>query len=50
MAELHIHTLEHLDERRLMVQWCADYLDSNRTVIITPYEYGNKARYKIRPV
>ena len=25
----YIYTSEHLDERRLMVQWWADYLDAN---------------------
>lgn len=35
----YIHTSEHLDERRLMVQWWADYLDINKNKVITPYEY-----------
>lgn len=26
----YIHKAEHLDERRLMVQWWTDYLDANR--------------------
>lgn len=26
----YIHKVEHLDERRLMVQWLADYLDENQ--------------------
>ncbi len=40
----YIHTSEHLDERRLMVQWWADYLDGNRTANITPYDYAKSQR------
>lgn len=40
----YIHTSEHLDERRLMIQWWTDYLDANRKLTIAPYDYGNKAR------
>ncbi|XQR70820.1 hypothetical protein QPE27_16600 [Klebsiella pneumoniae] len=29
-----------LDERRLMVQWWADYLKSNEGKIVTPYEFA----------
>lgn len=36
----YIHKAEHLDERRLMVQWWADYLDANRERFISPYEFG----------
>lgn len=36
----YIHTSEHLDERRLMMQWWADYLDMNRNKYITPYDYS----------
>ncbi|WP_176487138.1 tyrosine-type recombinase/integrase [Candidatus Regiella insecticola] len=36
----YIHTSEHLEERRLMVQWWADYLDANRDCAITPYEFA----------
>jgi integrase len=39
-----IHTSEHLDERRLMVQWWANYLDGNRTANITPYDYAKSQR------
>lgn len=37
----YIHTSEHLDERRLMVQWWADYLDVNRDLHVTPYDFEN---------
>lgn len=39
----YIHTSEHLDERRLMVQWWADYLDVNRQGYdVTPYDFAKK--------
>ncbi|EJM9712048.1 integrase, partial [Shigella boydii] len=42
----YIHTSEHLDERRLMVQWWADYLQANKGKTITPYDFAkiNKSR------
>lgn len=36
----YIHTPEHLDERRLMVQWWADYLDANKIKPISPFDYA----------
>lgn len=36
----YIHTSEHLDERRLMVQWWADFLDANKIELISPFDYG----------
>ncbi len=38
----YIHTAEHLDERRYMVQWWADYLEENKLEYITSYDYGKK--------
>ncbi|MQK60159.1 integrase, partial [Escherichia coli] len=38
----YIHTSEHLDERRLMVQWWADYLDVIKTHRLTPFEFAKK--------
>ncbi|GLY60768.1 hypothetical protein Pcaca05_16250 [Pectobacterium carotovorum subsp. carotovorum] len=35
----YIHKAEHLDERRLMLQWWADYLDANRKEYVVPYEF-----------
>ncbi|MCC4277039.1 tyrosine-type recombinase/integrase [Pseudomonas aeruginosa] len=40
----YIHKAEHLDERRLMVQWWADYLDANRKQHITPYDFAQATR------
>jgi len=36
----YIHTSEHLDERRLMIQWWADYLDTNKNHSVSPYEFS----------
>lgn len=36
----YIHKAEHLGERRLMLQWWADYLDANRESVISPFEYA----------
>ncbi|WP_276487096.1 tyrosine-type recombinase/integrase [Ectopseudomonas mendocina] len=35
------HLTEHIQERRLMVQWWADYLDANREQHVTPYEFAH---------
>ncbi|WP_038263987.1 tyrosine-type recombinase/integrase, partial [Xenorhabdus cabanillasii] len=40
----YIHTSKHLEERRLMVQWWADYLDANREGYITPYDFAKPLR------
>ncbi len=36
----YIHKAEHLEERRLMLQWWADFLDANREKFISPFEYA----------
>lgn len=36
----YIHKAEHLDERKLMLQWWADFLDANREKGITPFDYA----------
>lgn len=39
----YIHKAEHLGERRLMLQWRADYLlDANRESVISPFEYAKR--------
>ncbi|EMR7681218.1 tyrosine-type recombinase/integrase [Yersinia enterocolitica] len=38
----YIHKAEHIDERRLMVQWWADYLDANRERMIRPFDFAKK--------
>lgn len=36
----YIHKAEHIEERRLMVQWWADYLDANRERGISPFSFA----------
>ncbi len=43
----YIHKAEHLDERKLMLQWWADFLDGNRESGITPFEYAKINRGNI---
>ncbi|MOA47734.1 Prophage CP4-57 integrase [compost metagenome] len=38
----YIHKAEHLEERRLMMTWWADYLDANREKHITPYDFAHR--------
>lgn len=40
----YIHKAAHLDERRLMMQWWADYLDANRKGFVSPYEFGHSKK------
>ncbi|WP_148244415.1 tyrosine-type recombinase/integrase [Enterobacter asburiae] len=35
----YIHKAEHLAERKLMLQWWADYLDANRKQGISPFDF-----------
>ena len=36
----YIHKAEHLDERKLMLQWWADFLDANREKTVSPFDYA----------
>ncbi len=36
----YIHKAEHLDERRLMMQWWADFLDANKKKAVSPFEFS----------
>ncbi|MGI8489921.1 tyrosine-type recombinase/integrase [Pectobacterium sp. S5] len=38
----YIHKAEHLDERKLMLQWWADFLDTNRNGVVSPFEFANR--------
>lgn len=38
----YIHKAEHLDERRLMLQWWADFLDANSNSMIRPFEFAHR--------
>ncbi|ELI8088023.1 integrase arm-type DNA-binding domain-containing protein [Yersinia enterocolitica] len=39
----YIHKAEHLGERRLMLQWWADYLDVNREKGVSPFDFAKIA-------
>lgn len=43
----YIHTSEHLDERRLMMQWWADYIDHNKIMYTTPFDFAKNNYYLI---
>lgn len=36
----YIHRAEHIEERRLMLNWWSKFLDENRRQVITPFEYA----------
>lgn len=36
----YIHRAEHLDERRLMLNWWSTFLEANRQKAVTPFEYA----------
>ncbi|MEK2483546.1 integrase arm-type DNA-binding domain-containing protein [Providencia stuartii] len=36
----YVHKAEFIDERRLMLQWWADFLDANREQAISPFDYA----------
>lgn len=38
----YIHKAEHMDARRLMCQWWADYLDACRVAFVPPYDFAGK--------
>ncbi|AJJ10489.1 putative prophage p4 integrase [Yersinia rohdei] len=42
----YIHKAEHLDERRLMLQWWADFLDANRDKGISPFDFGKSNNWQ----
>ncbi len=35
----YIHKAEHLEERKIMLQWWADYLEACKVRTLTPYMY-----------
>lgn len=39
----YIHKAEHLDERKLMLQWWADFLDANREKGVSPFDFAKQA-------
>ncbi|MDD2106819.1 tyrosine-type recombinase/integrase [Pseudomonas asiatica] len=40
----YIHKAEHMEERRLMCQWWADYLDACREKFTTPFEFAHRGK------
>ncbi len=38
----YIYLAEHLDERRLMLLWWADYLDINLNDMVRPFEFASR--------
>lgn len=36
----YIHKAEHLDERRLMMQWWSDFLEANKEQTVSPFEFS----------
>lgn len=36
----YIHKAEHLGERKLMLQWWADFLDTNREKAVSPFDFA----------
>ncbi|MBJ3717213.1 site-specific integrase, partial [Salmonella enterica subsp. enterica serovar London] len=36
------HKAKHLDQRRLMLQWWADFLDANRNDMVRPFEFASR--------
>ncbi|EJF29175.1 MULTISPECIES: integrase arm-type DNA-binding domain-containing protein [Enterobacteriaceae] len=38
----YIHKAEHIDERRLMLQWWADFLDANREKAVSPFDLAKR--------
>ncbi|MBT1803175.1 integrase arm-type DNA-binding domain-containing protein [Enterobacter hormaechei subsp. xiangfangensis] len=39
------HKAKHLDQRRLMLQWWADFLDASRNGMVRPFEFATDARF-----
>ena len=42
------HKAKHLDQRRLMLQWWADFLDANSNHMVRPFEFASN-KYRERP-
>ena len=38
----YIHKAQHLDERKLMLQWWADFLDVNRVKGVSPFDFAKE--------
>lgn len=40
----YIHKAEHLEERKQMMQWWADYIDANKNHYVSPFEFGRQQK------
>lgn len=40
----YIHKAEHLDARKVMMQWWSDYLDANSEGCVAPYIYARQQK------
>ena len=45
----YIHKAQHLEERREMMRWWADYLDANRHYYVVPMGLGGKQHGPLMP-
>lgn len=40
----YIHTSQHLEERRLMIQWWADFLKANCKTVVSPFDFARQSK------
>jgi integrase len=40
----YIHTSQHLEERRLMIQWWADFLKANCKTVVSPFDFAKQSK------
>lgn len=39
------HKAKHLEQRRLMLQWWADFLDANKNSIVRPFDFATNKNH-----
>lgn len=44
VRQAYTHQAEFIQERRLMMQWWADFLDANRILAVSPFDFSNLAQ------
>lgn len=40
----YIHKADHLDERRLMMQWWVNFLDANKEKPVSPFNFSKQIK------
>lgn len=50
VRQAYTHAAEFMQERRLMVQWWADYLEANRQYSISPYDFAKRSDEKVTAI